>query len=82
LKISIGMMPRAEIILVIAEIGLIQGIFNQSVYTMAVLLVFTTIILTPILLRLVFREPKLPKCEYNEEELLHKENGKTILEAS
>lgn len=82
LRISIGMMPRAEIILVIAEIGLIQGIFNQSVYTMAVLLVFTTVVLTPILLRLVFREPKLPKCEYNEEEMLINENGKTIIEAS
>jgi Kef-type K+ transport system membrane component KefB len=82
LRISIGMMPRAEIILVIAEIGLIQGIFNQSVYTMAVLLVFTTIILTPLLLRLVFRGPKLPECEYNEDDILASENGQTTIEAS
>ncbi|MHA1188440.1 MAG: cation:proton antiporter [Candidatus Heimdallarchaeota archaeon] len=84
LKISFGMMPRAEIILVIAEIGLVQGIFNQSVYSMAVLLVFTTVILTPIALRLSFREPKpkLPDAEYNEGEILKQENDKTNIEAS
>ncbi|MHA1504541.1 MAG: cation:proton antiporter [Candidatus Heimdallarchaeota archaeon] len=84
LKISSGMMPRAEIILVIAEIGLVQGIFNQSVYSRAVLLVFTTVILTPIALRLSFREPKpkLPDAEYNEGEILKQENGKTNIEAS
>ena len=84
LKISFGMMPRAEIILVIAEIGLVQGIFNQSVYSMAVLLVFTTIILTPIALRLSFREPKpkLPEVEYNENDIHKQDNGSTIIEAS
>ncbi|MHA1212186.1 MAG: cation:proton antiporter [Candidatus Heimdallarchaeota archaeon] len=58
-KIAIGMMPRAEIVLVIAEIGLLHGIFNQSIYSMAVLLVFVTIIITPIALRLVFKKPKV-----------------------
>ncbi len=57
-KITIGMMPRAEIVLVIAEVGLIHGIFNQSIYSMAVLLVFVTIIITPIALRLIFKKPK------------------------
>ena len=71
LRISVGMMPRAEIILVIAEIGLLQGIFTQSIYSVAVLLVFFTVIITPIALRLSFIEPKpkLPDCEYNTEEI-------------
>ena len=76
LRITLGMMPRAEIILVIAEIGLIQGIFTQSIYSMAVLLVFISVIITPIALRLSFREPKpeLPCPEYNYEELDKKQN--------
>jgi len=71
MRITIGMMPRAEIILVIAEIGLIQGIFSQSIFSMAVLLVFISVIITPIALRLTFREPKpiLPCPEYNKDEL-------------
>ncbi|MHA1628820.1 MAG: cation:proton antiporter [Candidatus Heimdallarchaeota archaeon] len=69
-KISIGMMPRAEIVLVIAEIGLMEGIFDQSIYSMAVLLVFITIIITPIGLRLVFRDKrKSVKTEYECEDL-------------
>ncbi|MFW9924644.1 MAG: cation:proton antiporter [Candidatus Thorarchaeota archaeon] len=77
LKISIGMMPRAEIILVIAEIGLIQGIFSQSIFSAAVLLVFVSVIITPIALRLVFRESKseLPCPEYDKNELDNIENA-------
>ncbi|MHA1121550.1 MAG: cation:proton antiporter [Candidatus Heimdallarchaeota archaeon] len=78
-KIAIGMMPRAEIVLVIAEIGLIHGIFNQSIYSIAVLLVFTTIIITPIALRFVFRKPKpdLAETENNLEEIKGLESEKT-----
>jgi Kef-type K+ transport system membrane component KefB len=85
LKITLGMMPRAEIILVIAEIGLVQGIFSQSIYSMAVLLVFVSIIITPIALRLAFKEPDpaLPCPEYNPDEIENPEkNGKSTLEAS
>jgi Kef-type K+ transport system membrane component KefB len=85
LKITVGMIPRAEIILVIAEIGLIQGIFSQSVFSMAILLVFISVIITPIGLKLLFREPKssLPKSEYNRDELDNIENGYTeIVEAN
>ena len=71
LRVTIGMMPRAEIILVIAEIGLIQGIFSQSIFSMAVLLVFISVIITPIALQLTFRESKPPETcpENNQVEL-------------
>lgn len=70
-RITLGMMPRAEIILVIAEIGLLQGIFSQSIFSMAVLLVFISVIITPIALSLAFRDPppELPCPEYNVDEL-------------
>ena len=55
-QVAVGMMPRAEIVIVIAEIGLMNGIFNQQVFSMAILLVLTTVLITPIALRLVFRQ--------------------------
>lgn len=85
LKITLGMMPRAEIILVIAEIGLIQGIFTQSIFSMAVLLVFVSVIITPIALRLAFREPKQsPPCpESTKEEFADlEESGSGNVEAT
>jgi len=85
LRISVGMMPRAEIVLVIAEVGLMQGIFDQSIYSMAVLLVFITIIITPIALRLAFRErkkPSLPKDEHLKEPPFGEVDSKIVEEPS
>ncbi|MCE7741457.1 MAG: cation:proton antiporter, partial [Candidatus Heimdallarchaeota archaeon] len=58
IRIAVGTSPRAEIVLVIAGIGVQQGIFDTSVYTIAIMLVFVTVIMTPILLKLVFRDKK------------------------
>ncbi|MCK5409405.1 MAG: cation:proton antiporter [Candidatus Heimdallarchaeota archaeon] len=59
-QLAVGMMPRAEIVIIIAEIGLLNGIFTQDIFSMAILLVLVTVLLTPFLLKLVFREkPKL-----------------------
>ncbi|MHA1222492.1 MAG: cation:proton antiporter [Candidatus Heimdallarchaeaceae archaeon] len=60
-QVAVGMMPRAEIVIVIAEIGLQNGIFNQEVFSMAILLVFTTVLLTPFVLKLAFRNKKKDK---------------------
>lgn len=76
-KIAVGMLPRAEIVLIIAEIGLLQGIFDQSIFSMAVLLVFVTIVITPFAIRFAFRTPKLPvlpEMEYDLDELSEVEN--------
>lgn len=58
LKIAVGTSPRAEIALVIAGIGVQHGIFDSNVYTMAIMLVFVTVIMTPLLLKLVYRKKK------------------------
>lgn len=55
-QVAVGMMPRAEIVIVIAEIGLLNGIFNQEIFSMAILLVLSTVLLTPMALKLVFRQ--------------------------
>ncbi|MBN1329754.1 MAG: cation:proton antiporter [Candidatus Heimdallarchaeota archaeon] len=69
-RITLGMMPQAEIVLVIAEIGLIQGIFTQSIYSVAVLMVFITVIITPLALRLAFRkqEPTIPCADVSQKD--------------
>ncbi len=58
-QLAIGMMPRAEIVIIIAEIGLLNGIFTQDIFSMAILLVLVTVLITPLLLKLVFREKKV-----------------------
>jgi Kef-type K+ transport system membrane component KefB len=57
-QVAIGMMPRAEIVIVIAEIGLLNGIFSQDVFSMAILLVFVTVLFTPFAIKLAFRTKK------------------------
>ncbi|MBY9002140.1 MAG: cation:proton antiporter [Candidatus Heimdallarchaeota archaeon] len=66
-QLSVGMMPRAEIVIIIAEIGLLNGIFNEEIFSMAILLVLTTVLLTPFLLKLAFRTPKLKEDKEGKE---------------
>ncbi|MCG3216952.1 MAG: cation:proton antiporter [Candidatus Heimdallarchaeota archaeon] len=67
-QVAVGMMPRAEIVIVIAEIGLLNGIFSQEVFSMAILLVLTTVLLTPMALRFVFRQKQKVPSEDEEEQ--------------
>ncbi len=65
-KIATGMIPKGEITLVVAAIGLAAaqsfssefGIIAGELYSVIILLVLVTVFLTPILLRFVFRTPK------------------------
>ena len=69
-KISLGMMPKGEITLVIAAIGLTEVVkFSSDIqelagdlYSITILIVLVTVFLTPLLLRMAFRAPK-PKEE-------------------
>ena len=56
LRIATGITPRAEILLVIAGIGLENEIFDENIFTVVILLVFVTVLLTPLMLQLVFKE--------------------------
>jgi len=60
LRIGVGMVPRAEVALAIASIGLSQQIITKADFSMTVLLCLTTAMITPILLRLAFKEKALP----------------------
>ncbi len=55
LRVGIGMLPRGEVALVIASIGITNNLIGQSELSGTVLMVVITAILTPILLKLAFK---------------------------
>lgn len=62
LQIGVGMVSRGEVALIIASKGIALGILSQYFLTPIVIMVLTTTIFTPILLKLVFIEKnKKPK---------------------
>ncbi|MHA1303701.1 MAG: cation:proton antiporter [Candidatus Heimdallarchaeaceae archaeon] len=62
-RIAVGITPRAEILLIIAGIGLDNGIFDKNIFTIVILLVFVTVLITPTALQLSFREKKTKDAE-------------------
>jgi Kef-type K+ transport system membrane component KefB len=55
-QVGVGMMPRGEVALIIALVGLQSGIVTSSTYAIVVLMTAVTTILAPPLLRYLFRE--------------------------
>ena len=57
LKVGMGMVPRGEVGMVVAQLGLGMAVITTEVYTVVVFMVVATTIITPVLLKLAFREP-------------------------
>ncbi|MBB6215618.1 Kef-type K+ transport system membrane component KefB [Anaerosolibacter carboniphilus] len=57
-QIGIGMIPRAEVAIIIANLGLQMDIIGSDDFTSVILLVIVTTLITPSLLKLAFREEK------------------------
>ncbi|MFN4133581.1 MAG: cation:proton antiporter [Candidatus Hadarchaeales archaeon] len=55
LKVGVGMMPRAEVALIIASVGLHAGAVGPPLYSMTVLVVLVTSIISPVLVKLAFK---------------------------
>ncbi len=55
LRVGIGMMPRAEVALVIAAVGIKTGLVSQSLLPMTVMVVLVTSLITPLLVNLTFK---------------------------
>jgi Kef-type K+ transport system membrane component KefB len=53
--IGIGMVPRGEVAMIVALIGLNKGLIHQDIYVTLVLMSLLTTMLTPIFLRYVLR---------------------------
>ncbi len=54
LRVGVGMISRGEVGLIVAAIGLSKGLIDQAVYSIMVVMVLATTVVTPILLRMVF----------------------------
>lgn len=58
LRVGVGMISRGEVGLIVAGIGVREAIISREVFTVVVVLVLLTTLVTPLVLRLVF--PKMP----------------------
>ncbi|HEU0022915.1 MAG TPA: cation:proton antiporter [Dehalococcoidia bacterium] len=54
-RVGVGMMPRGEVALIIAGIGLTQGIIAQNLFGVSIMMTVITTLLAPILLIPLFR---------------------------
>ncbi len=65
LQVGTGMMPRGEVALIVALVGLQSGIVTQSTYAIVVFMTAVTTVLAPPLLRVLFREEIRQQHEEN-----------------
>ncbi|HMO57286.1 MAG TPA: cation:proton antiporter [Roseiflexaceae bacterium] len=63
LQLGIGMMSRGEVGLIVATVGISAGVIGEEIFAVTVVMVLVTTLLTPILLRLAFRERPRPVAE-------------------
>jgi Kef-type K+ transport system membrane component KefB len=57
-QIGTGMVSRGEVGLIVASVGLAQGLVDTNLFSVMVLMVLVTTLLTPILLKIVFAGEK------------------------
>lgn len=54
LQLGFGMLPRGEVVLIVAAVGITEGLINSSTFSTIVVLVIITTIMTPPILRNLF----------------------------
>jgi Kef-type K+ transport system membrane component KefB len=59
LKVGLGMVPRGEVTMIVAQIGLTMAIIRPETYAVVVFLAVASALLTPVLLKIAFRTPRL-----------------------
>jgi Kef-type K+ transport system membrane component KefB len=59
LKVGLGMVPRGEVGMVVAQIGLGMSVISNEVYGVVVFMAVATTLVTPLLLKIAFRTPAL-----------------------
>jgi Na+:H+ antiporter len=56
LRVGVGMMSRGEVALVVASAGATAGVVEGSLFSATVLMALVTTLLTPLLLKLTYRQ--------------------------
>lgn len=57
LKVGLGMVPRGEVGMVVAQIGLGLSVISSEVYGVVVFMAVASTLVTPLLLKIAFRDP-------------------------
>jgi Kef-type K+ transport system membrane component KefB len=65
LKVGVGMVSRGEVGLIVASVGLAAGIITRDIFTIMVIMVLITTLITPILLKIVFSFGKSKVPDHN-----------------
>ena len=60
LSVGVGMIPRAEIGLIVASVGLSSKVLDASEYAVIMFAIVATVLISPLLVRLAFREGGQP----------------------
>jgi Kef-type K+ transport system membrane component KefB len=55
-KVGVAMISRGEVGLIVAGVGISSGVLAQNVYTMIVIMVAVTTIITPIWLKIEYKK--------------------------
>jgi Kef-type K+ transport system membrane component KefB len=72
LKIGIGMMTRGEVALIVSQKGLSVGLLNPVYFTSVILLIITSSVATPILLKLLYLRDEKIENRRDHEAFLYK----------
>ena len=62
-RIGVGMIPRGEVGMVVAQLGLAMGVIQQNIYSIVVFMSLVTTIVTPLLIRLAYKKLLRPSEE-------------------
>lgn len=65
LKVGLGMVPRGEVTMAIAQMGLTLKVVSPEVYAVVVFIAIATTLITPLLLKMAFRSPALEPAAVN-----------------
>ncbi len=63
IQLGTGMIPRGEVVLIVATVGITEGLIENDVFSVAIVLVVVVTLLTPPLLRSLFADAKSSKTE-------------------
>lgn len=66
LQLGVGMMSRGEVGLIVASVGISQGLIRQDIFSAVVGVVIITTLLTPVMLRALFHKSQSKKPKVKE----------------
>jgi Kef-type K+ transport system membrane component KefB len=66
LQLGVGMIPRGEVTLIIATVGITEGLIGVEVFSVVVGIVIVTVFITPLLLRRAFARAAAPDLPMQE----------------